>query len=122
MGKSVGNIKEYTTNWETKYLDCIEALEQEKHAHKRYKTIMEGKLKFCIHKQNERILEIDSWKHLCEVLCNQLNFGYGVGCELCIHEKDHSKEFEDQGGCHACINHGAGFFALNKNLFCKGEK
>lgn len=35
-------------------------------------------------------------------------------CEFCIHQEDCSKEFEYQGGCHACKNHGANFFKLDK--------
>lgn len=35
-------------------------------------------------------------------------------CEFCIHRKDDSKAFKYQGGCHACKNHGADFFKLDK--------
>lgn len=66
--------------------------------------------------------ELVQWRLLCKDLCSRLCFGNGVGCWLCVHRQDHSIEFESQGGCPACVNHGAPFFELDRNLFCKGEK
>lgn len=37
-------------------------------------------------------------------------------CIYCVHKSDTSDEFESQGGCHACRNHGAPFFELDRSI------